>query len=81
MAGSAWWHESPPPLCGHDPANGTRDQVPAILATSDGSGSAQGTPRDALPRTTMNGWRKYITAWLAGKGGRFRRAAFQARLE
>lgn len=43
-----------PPYAATIPAKGTLAQVPSTLATSDGSGSAQGTPRDALPRATMN---------------------------
>ena len=52
-----------PPYAATIPANGTRFQVLATLAISDGSGSAQGTPRDAVPRATMNGQR-----WLVGRG-------------
>ena len=37
------------------PTKGTRFQAPATLAISDGSISAQGTPRNATPRATMNG--------------------------
>lgn len=43
-----------PPYAATIPTNGTRAQVLDTLATFDGSGSAQGTPRDALPRATMN---------------------------
>jgi len=44
-----------PPYATTIPANGTSFQVLSTLATSDGSGSAQGTHRDAPPRATMNG--------------------------
>lgn len=49
------------------PANGTRFQVLATLAIYDGSGSAQGTPRNAAPRATMNEQRDPPAYWPTGK--------------
>lgn len=50
------------------PANETRFQVPTTLAIFDSSGSAQGTPRDAATRATMNGQRDPAACWSTGKG-------------
>lgn len=57
-----------PPYAATIPANGYRFQAPTTLATSDGSRSAQGTPRDAVPRATMNGQRYFPAARLAENG-------------
>jgi len=61
-----------PPYAATIPANGTRAQVLATPATSNGSGSAQGTPRDAVPRATMKGQHVFKAGLACKKSGLLR---------